>query len=461
MKQIDTPKILLVDPDPQCQATFSESLESRGVELALAGTAADALSALREREFDLVIADLQQEDLDGLELLRRALDSQENLTVIMMAAFSSVDDAVAAMQNGAADFLTKPFSNEQLCLAVDKATRTHQLLVENHDLKEALDDRLRLHNVVAAEPSMQEILKTVKAVAETRTTVLITGESGTGKTLIARAVHQHSPRRDGPFVEVNCGALPENLLESELFGHVRGAFTGAVKSRAGKFESADNGTIFLDEIGTSSPGFQVKLLRVLQDRVIERVGDSKTIPIDTRVILATNINLEKAVADGTFREDLYYRIHVVCLEIPPLRERRDDIAILADHFRIRHAAELEKNVVGFTDEALDFLVRAPWPGNVRQLENVIERAVLFSQHSRIVPEDLPAGIKAMTRQDSDAVALPPGAHLRPLKEALEGPETLIIEKALEHHQGNRKRAAASLGINRSTLFNKMRKFDLL
>jgi DNA-binding NtrC family response regulator len=461
MKQIDTPKILLVDPDPQCQATFSEILESHGVELALAGTAADALCVLREREFDLVIADLQQEDLDGLELLRRALDSQENLAVIMMAAFSSVDDAVAAMQNGAADFLTKPFSNEQLCLAVDKATRTHQLLVENHDLKEALDDRLKLHNVVAAEPSMQEILKTVKAVAETRTTVLITGESGTGKTLIARAVHQHSPRRDGPFVEVNCGALPENLLESELFGHVRGAFTGAVKSRAGKFESADNGTIFLDEIGTSSPGFQIKLLRVLQDRVIERVGDSKTIPIDTRVILATNIDLEKAVADGTFREDLYYRIHVVCLEIPPLRERRDDIAILADHFRIRHAAELEKNVVGFTDEALDFLVRAPWPGNVRQLENVIERAVLFSQHSRIVPEDLPAGIKTMARQDSDAVALPPGAHLLPLKEALEGPEKLIIEKALEHQKGNRKRAAASLGINRSTLFNKMRKFDLL
>ena len=333
---------------------------------------------------------------------------------------------------------------------------------ENRDLREALDDRLRLDNFVSTDARMQAVFKIVKAVAGARTTALITGESGTGKTLLARAIHRASDRKDGPFVEVNCGALPESLLESELFGHVRGAFTGAIKDRAGKFEAADGGTIFLDEIGTSSQSMQVKLLRVLQDRVIERVGGHNPITIDVRVILATNIDLQKAVREGRFREDLYYRINVVSLEMPPLRQRTGDISVLAEHFLRRFRAETGRSVLGFTPEAVSLLKRARWPGNVRQLENVVERAVVLCEGDHIEPHDLPADLLASLPEELGPESLvAPDAHLMPLRKALEQPERIILQRSLEHHDGNRQETAASLGINRSTLFNKMRKLGLL
>ena len=305
---------------------------------------------------------------------------------------------------------------------------------------------------------MQAIFKTVKAVADTRTTVLVTGESGTGKTLLARALHALSSRKHGPFVEVNCGALPETLLESELFGHQKGSFTGAVRDKIGKFEAAAGGTIFLDEIGTSSPAFQVKLLRVLQDRVIERVGDTKTIPVDVRVVLATNKDLELAVQKGEFREDLYYRIQVVSIEMPPLRQRRADVQALAEHFLRRFAHEHGRPQLQFTEPALAALLAAPWPGNVRQLENVVERAVVLCQGAAIDLGDLPATLQA--RPPANEVGPLPSGSPGPLKEALAGPEKRIIEQALAHCGGNREQAAKLLAINRSTLFHKLRKFGI-
>jgi DNA-binding NtrC family response regulator len=409
------------------------------------------------------MAELSLPDSSGIDLLQRLRRARPDLPIVLTTAFGSVEDAVQAMRSGAADFLGKPFAPEQVLVAVDRALEKATLVRENQDLRHALDDRLRLENLIGTDSRMQGIFKTVRAVADTRTTVLVTGESGTGKTLLARAIHNLSARRNGPFVEVNCGALPESLLESELFGHVKGAFTGALRDRAGKFESAAHGTIFLDEIGTSSPAFQVRLLRVLQDRVIERVGDTQTIPVDVRVLIATNLDLEQAVREGRFREDLYYRINVVPVEMPPLRARPGDVPFLADHFLRRFRQEHGKDVLGFTPVAMAILTRAPWPGNVRQLENVVERAVVLCQGNRIDAGDLPPGLSGGT--GATAAGLAPAALLGdgpvlPLKEALLAPERAAIVRALEQCGGNREAAAKVLDINRSTLFAKLRKHGI-
>ncbi|MHC4813940.1 MAG: sigma-54-dependent transcriptional regulator [Planctomycetota bacterium] len=463
MNERTKPRVLIVEPDAAIREHLTTLLSRRDCNIETAANGAEGLEVLVDAEIDVMITELRLPDIDGMELLQHAQHTRKDLPVIMVTAFGSVEDAVNAMREGAADFLSQPVTEDQVLLAVDRSLEKHRLVLENLDLKEALDDRVRLDNFIATDPALHSILKAVKSVAGTRTTVLLTGESGTGKTLLARAIHQLSTRREGPFVEVNCGALPENLLESELFGHVHGAFTGAVKDRAGKFEAADSGTIFLDEIGTSSPGFQVKLLRVLQDRVIERVGDTKTIPVDVRVILASNLDLELAVREGTFREDLYYRIQVLTLEMPPLRARLGDIPYLAEHFLERFLKQTDnpKRIRGFSGEAMDVLVRAPWPGNIRQLENVVERAVVLTEHELIQPEDLPPGLIERPQSSHDELILAPQSHLLPLKEGLLAPEKLLIERALAHHGGNRTLTARTLGINRSTLFNKMRKFDLL
>ncbi|MFY9345332.1 MAG: sigma-54 dependent transcriptional regulator, partial [Planctomycetota bacterium] len=383
-------KILVADPDPRAQRDLCALLEQHGYQPDAVADLREALSPIADGDVDLVLCDLGLPGGGGMELLQQTRAVHPDTAVVLLSAFGSVQDAVTAIQQGAADFLGKPFASDQVLVAVDKALEKAALQKENSALRVALDDRLRLDNVVGDDPRMQAIFKTVKAVADTRTTVLITGESGTGKTLLARALHALSTRKAGPFVEVNCGALPESLLESELFGHVKGAFTGAVRDKIGKFEAAAGGTIFLDEIGTSSPAFQVKLLRVLQDRVVERVGDTRTIPVDVRVVLATNKDLEQAVARGEFREDLYYRIQVVSIEMPPLRARPDDIGALAEHFLRRFASEHQRPAVRFSAGALERLQQAPWPGNVRQLENVIERAVVLSRVETIDVADLPA-----------------------------------------------------------------------
>ena len=452
-------RILLADPDPRTQHDLRALLTDRGFELDAAADVQQALEPVADGDVDLVLCDLALPGGGGLRLLQEVRALRAETAVVLLSAFGSVQDAVQAMQHGAADFLGKPFAPDQVLVAVDRALEKSALQKENHALRSALDDRLRLDNVVGQDPRMQAIFKTVKTVADTRTTVLITGESGTGKTLLARALHQLSSRRSGPFVEVNCGALPESLLESELFGHVKGAFTGAVRDKAGKFEAAQGGTIFLDEIGTSSPAFQIKLLRVLQDRLVERVGDTRTIPVDVRIVLATNKDLEAAVAAGEFREDLFYRIHVVAIEMPPLRARQSDVPTLAAHFLRRFAQEHGRETLRFTDAAMAALVAAPWPGNVRQLENVIERAVVLGSGPLIDVGDLPA----LSPTAAVGAATPPplaAGPVLPLRDELATAERHIIERALQQCDGNRERAARVLGVNRSTLFHKLRKYGI-
>ncbi|MEY4674681.1 MAG: hypothetical protein RL148_2465 [Planctomycetota bacterium] len=452
-------RILIADADPDCHAELTALLRLRSHRVHSTADGTRAMAAVREGEADLVLCDLQTPGVDGLTLLRLVQQERPDVPVLLLASFSSLEDAVQAMREGAADFIGKPFHADQVVVAIDRALEKASLRQENASLREALDDRLRLDNLVGTDPRMQAIFKTVKAVAETRTTVLITGESGTGKTLLARSLHALSQRRNGPFVEVNCGALPESLLESELFGHVRGAFTGATRDRAGKFEAANGGTIFLDEIGTSSPAFQVKLLRVLQDRVIERVGDTQSLTVDVRLVLATNLDLEKAVREGRFREDLYYRIHVVALEMPPLRARPGDVPFLAEHFLRRFRTDHGKEIEGFTPAAMQALCAAPWPGNVRQLENVVERAVVLCTAHHLDVVDLPPAILPRSPSGPSSVVVA-GSPILPLRHALEGPEKQFIEQALQHCSGNRERAAELLGINRSTLFAKLRKYGI-
>jgi DNA-binding NtrC family response regulator len=457
-------KILIADPDEALLDTLRDQLASRGHAVSCASDAARLHELLGQDDPDLLITDLDLPGVSGLEVLHQVHKSHPELAVVLTTAFGSVEDAVHAIRAGAADFLPKPFSTEQVQVAVDRALERATLVRENQDLRTALDDRVRIDNLIGSDPRMQSIFKTARAVADTRTTVLITGESGTGKTVLARALHAMSSRRNGPFIEVNCGALPESLLESELFGHVRGAFTGASKDKPGKFEAAHGGTIFLDEIGTSSPAFQVKLLRVLQDRVVERVGDNHTVTVDVRIVLATNIDLEQAVREGKFREDLYYRVNVVTIEMPPLRARPADVPDLARYFLQRFNRDHGKSITGFTAAALHALQSAPWPGNVRQLENIVERAVVFCTNRTIGIDDLPPTIQ---RPDPSLIQLPVDAISSDgttvpiqLKDALGAAEKRILEQALQHCGGNRERAARTLGINRSTLFAKLRRYGV-
>lgn len=451
------PRILIVDDDKIIVESLSEFLRLEGYEPAGAGTFADAMAELQKRRYSLVISDINMPDSSGFELLRVVKSRFPEIVVIMITGYGTIESAVEAIKMGAYDYLTKPIIDDEIRLVIERALQQQFLIRENRSLREALDLRYGLDNIVGHDYKMLKIFDLIESVADSRTTVLIQGESGTGKSLIARSIHHHSDRRDAPFVEVSCGALPESLLESELFGHVRGSFTGAFADKEGKFKAADKGTIFLDEISSATPALQVKLLRVLQERQFEPVGSNKTQKVDVRVVLASNENLAKAVQAGRFRQDLFYRINVVTLQLPPLRERLGDIPLLADHFLKHYRRELKRDVSGFTANCVQTLQRYSWPGNVRELENVVERAVVLCRRRHIDTGDLPDHLL----EQLGAAPAAEGVY-RPtsLKKALEGPERQIIEQALRANNWNRQLTAQILEINRTTLYKKMKRYGL-
>ncbi len=433
------PRILVVEDEDKLRRVLELQLQSAGFEVEKAGTAEDGLR-LADRA-DLILTDLKLPGMDGLELLSQLRRQNMSTPVIVMTAFGTVEAAVEAMKAGAVDFLLKPFSLDHLMAVVNKALELRSLRDENRQLREELGRRYEFANIIGRSAPMQEIFSTILRVAPTRTTVLLCGESGVGKDLIARAIHHHSPRRDRPFVKINCTAIPENLMESELFGYEKGAFTGAASTKPGKFEQADTGTAFLDEIGDVPPSIQVKLLRVLQERELERLGSNKTRQVDVRVIAATNADLREALEQGTFREDLYYRLNVLPLNIPPLRERKEDIPALARHFVAKFSPE---STIG--DDAIEKLMAYHWPGNVRELENVIERSLVLAAGARLGAADIrldmsPRGRNAHAAADN---FLPEGM-------TLDEHESQIIREALRRAGGNKSQAARLLGLTRNAL----------
>ncbi len=446
--------LLLVDDDRHVLESMADWLREQGYKVDTASGVSQAMAVLARKPPDLVLCDIRLPEGDGFDVLAHCRQNHPAVAVILLSGYGTVDVAMEAIRAGAFDFLTKPLIDAELEMAIDRALNQRRVLEENKHLKSQLDIRFGLENVVGQDHRMKRIFDMIDSIADTRATVLVTGESGTGKSLVARAIHRRSSRRDKPFVEVACGALPETLLESELFGHVAGAFTGASHDKIGKFMLADGGTIFLDEISTASPSMQVKLLRVLQELEFEQVGGNKTHKVDTRVILATNEDLAQAVADGRFRQDLFYRVNVINLELPSLRERTSDIPLLAAHFLARVCDETGKQVRGLSDEVIYALERYRWPGNVRELQNVIERAVLLGKSDVLRPEDLPSALLAAAPVLLNTQA----GHS--LKQALEEPERQIILRALEDNHWNRHLTADALVINRTTLYKKMKRLGL-
>jgi len=446
--------LLLVDDDRRVLESMADWLRDQGYKVDVASSVQGGCAAVDKKNYDLVLVDIRLGEGDGFDLLAHCRKNHPEATVILITGYGTVETAVEAIRAGAFDLLTKPLIDEELELAIERALHQRTVIEENKNLKAQLDLRFGMENIVGHDHRMLKVFDMIDCVADTKATILITGESGTGKSLIARAIHRRSGRRDRPFVEVACGALPENLLESELFGHVAGSFTGAIGDKIGKFLQADGGTIFLDEIGTASPSLQVKLLRVLQEFEFEPVGGNKTHHVDARVILATNEDLSRLVTEGRFRQDLYYRVNVINVELPSIRERLSDIPLLAEHFLRQVCQESGKEVRGFTEEALSVLRQYPWPGNVRELENIIERAVLLGKTQWITVDDLPRQLSA----GATVMVEPIGE--RTLKQALEAPERMIILEVLEKHSWNRHATADTLGINRTTLYKKMKRLGL-
>lgn len=471
-------RVLVVDDDAIAAAAIAEFLVGEGFEAGTAGSGEEALAALDSAAraaapgaatsmFGIVICDVAMPGMGGLEVLKRIGKAHPGTVVLMLTGYGSIESAVQAVRLGAVDYLTKPVVDSELRFALARAQRQHALVSENASLKSQLADRFGLDSIVGSDHRMHKVFELIAAVAPSKTTVLMTGESGVGKSLIAHAIHQQSPRKDKPFVELACGSIPETLLESELFGHVKGAFTGAHADKAGRFLAANGGTIFLDEINSASPGMQLKLLRVLQERRFEPVGSNQTVEVDVRIVLASNQPLEALVAEGLFRQDLYYRINVVAIELPPLRERVSDIPLLASHFLRKHGADLSKQFAGFSDGAMAALVRYPYPGNVRELQNVVERAAVLSRGPTITVEDLPAQVAenapgilgkmpARGTEESEAGVWTPTA----LEEALREPERRIILRALAANAWNRQKTAEDLRINRTTLYKKMKQLGI-
>ena len=451
--------IMVVDDEPLVRRSLSEFLTLEGYTVNIAGSAKEALELLKNYAADLVITDIKMPEMSGVELLKTIKKEHPETQVILITGYGTIESAVTGMKDGAYDYITKPIIDSEIKLIIERLSAQRRIIEENIRLKEELScaSRERFLNITGKDEKMQKIYAMIECIADTRATVLINGESGTGKRLIACAIHDTDKKEKGkPFVEVSCGALTETLLESELFGHVKGSFTGAIKDRMGRFELANKGTIFLDEIDAFSPSLQVKLLRILQEGEFERVGDTKTIKVDVRIIAATNQKLEGLIAQGKFRSDLYYRLNIINIEIPPLRERKSDIPLLTRDLIDKHAKHLGKKVQEVSNEALSRLIDYKWPGNIRELENVIERAIILSKGPEITLEDLPDFLNSPSSEKSES-----DSNGFKLKDALKDPERGLILKALESNAWNRNAAAEVLGINRTTLYKKMVKYDLL
>jgi len=437
-------RVLIVDDEANARTALAELLRDEGYTVDTAPDGFKALPKVEEFAPDLLLTDLKMPGIDGIELMRKAREIDPDLASVVMTAHGTIDTAVGAMRQGAADYLTKPINVDELTIVIERVLERRRLVRETGRLRERLSERNRIDSIVGSSPPMLKVFETIVQVAPSRASVLLTGESGTGKELVAAALHEHSNRASGPFVKLHCAALAESLLESELFGHEKGSFTGAAGRRDGRFQQAHGGTLFLDEIGEISPGIQVKLLRFLQEREFERVGGNQTIKVDVRVVAATNRDLEQQVKEGRFREDLYYRLNVVSIEMPPLRTRPSDIPLLAMRFLQKYAAENEKTIHGFSDAALTALSHYAWPGNVRELENVVERAVVICRGDEIGVGDLSANVAKDISRSADGTPQIPGASLAEL-------ERYAILRTLEHTGGSTSRAAAMLGISVRTI----------
>ena len=439
-------KILIVDDELIMRESLAGWLERDGHDVDTAASGEEALYKCKDRRFDILLVDIKMEGMSGLDVLKQIKGSDPDVAVVMITAYGSIPSAIEAMKNGAYDYLLKPFDPNELGVIIEKIIDLQAQAKENLYLKQEYKDRARFESMIAQSRPMQEIFDLIQDVAPTDSTVLITGETGTGKGLAAKAIHTNSPRSEGPFVIVNCGAFPEHLLESELFGYQKGAFTDAKTTKKGRLELAHGGTLFLDEVGEISMRMQIDLLRILEDRVFYRLGGTQPIEADFRVIAATNSDLEKAIRQGTFREDLYYRLNVISFRMPPLRERKDDIPLLAQHFVHRFAQETNKPIDQISREALDEMMLYEWPGNVRELQNAIERAVVVGKGRKIMLHDLPI--------------LQPERLSSAIRKSLNEVEKLHIIQVLRETEWNISKSAQTLGIDRSTLYNKIKRYNI-
>lgn len=453
-------KILIVDDEQDTRDLLAEILKGGGYAVSAMFDGPSAIEEARKNPFNLTFVDLKMPGMDGIEVIKQMHKIDLNMMIILLTGYGTIDSAVRAMKAGAYDYITKPFQVDEILMTAGRALEHQRLQTENTILKKTLANRYKFENIIGVSRSMDKMYEIIERVSDSDSTVLILGESGTGKELVARTIHFNSPRKDGPFIPINCGAIPEGLLESELFGHEKGAFTGAVATRLGRFELANGGTIFLDEVGEMPPALQVKLLRVLQGREFERVGGTKTIKVDIRILAATNQDLEEALKSGKFREDLYYRLNVVQIHIPPLRERRDDIPLLLDHFVAFFNERKKKNIQGFCSDAMKLLMEYRWPGNVREIENLIERLAILKGSGTIEIQDLPEKISTVCPITAS------GPHSRFPDEGVDLTmeinefENRLILSAMEKANGVKSRAAHLLRLNRTTLVEKMKKKGL-
>ena len=448
--------ILVIDDKDSMRKMVAQTLAEEGYSVDSAKNGPDGLEMIKAKPFDLVITDMKMPDMDGLQVLSNIRKINDEMAVIIMTGYGTIETAVSAMKMGAYDFLTKPFDSDHMLVLVDKALKSQRVVAENEVLREEIDFRLGMGEIIGRNEKVIEVLKLVKKVAASDASVLLQGESGTGKELFSRAIHNLSPRKKGPFIAINCAAIPRDLLENELFGSERGAFTGSVARKIGKFEIADSGTIFLDEIGDMDIGLQAKLLRVLQERTVERLGGTRSTKIDTRVIAATNADLKELIEQKKFREDLYYRLSVFPIVIPPLRDRLDDLEALTDFFITRYCREMSKKPRTLSKEALGLMEKYHWPGNVRELENTIERAIILCEGKKIKPEHM-----AIRVRNNDDIQLREGAGLKDIGSYAQAQaERSAILRVLKQVRGNKRRCAKILKIDYTTLFDKIKKYGI-